>query len=174
MPSSVLNVPSPAWRAEEEFTLFADSVDKFLDEHAPAEKQDQWRKDRVVERDLWTKAGKAGLLGLEMPAAYGGAGGDFRHEAIFIEETALRGVDGWGVSVHAGIVMPYIETYGSEEQKMRWLPRLASGELVGAIAMTEPGTGPTFSRSKPRPARQVTIMRSMARRLSSPTGRPPI
>jgi acyl-CoA dehydrogenase len=141
MPSPVLNLPTPSWRTDEEFTLFADSVGKFLDEHAGPERLDQWRKDHVVERALWTRAGAAGLLGLSTSAEYGGAGGDFRHEAILIEETAARGLDAWGASLHNGIVMPYIESYGSEEQKRRWLPRLATGELVSAIAMTEPGTG---------------------------------
>ena len=141
MSSSVLSLPTPSWRADEEFALFANSVGKFLDEHAAPEKLDQWRRDHVVERDLWTRAGEAGLLGLSTAAEYGGAGGDFRHETILIEETAHRGLDAWGATLHNGIVMPYIESYGSDEQKRRWLPRLASGELISAIAMTEPGTG---------------------------------
>ncbi len=129
----VLNVPTPAYLADEEFSIFRESVGRFLDDNAPPEKSDSWRKAKVVERDLWTKAGAAGLLGLSTSAAYGGS--------ILIEETSRRGLDGWGASLHNAIVMPYIEIYGTEDQKKRWLPRLARGEYVGAIAMTEPGTG---------------------------------
>ena len=137
----VLNVPTPAYLADEEFSIFRESVGRFLDDNAPPEKSDGWRKAKVVERDLWTKAGTAGLLGLSTSAAYGGIGGDFRHESILIEETSRRGLDGWGASLHNAIVMPYIEIYGTEDQKKRWLPKLARGAYVGAIAMTEPGTG---------------------------------
>ena len=77
-----------------------------------------------------------------MPEEYGGAGGDFRHEAVIIDSAmGEMGIDGFGASLHNAIVAPYIMHYGTEEQKQRWLPRMASGELVGAIAMTEPGAG---------------------------------
>jgi acyl-CoA dehydrogenase len=137
----VLNVPTPAYLADEEFSIFRNSVGRFLDDNAPPEKFEGWRRAKVVERDLWTKAGAARLLGLSTSTAYGGIGGDFRHEAILIEEAARRGIEGWGASLHNAIVMPYIEIYGTEDQKKRWLPKLARGDLVGAIAMTEPGTG---------------------------------
>ena len=137
----VLNVPTPAYLADEEFSMFRNSVGRFLDDNAPPEKFEGWRRAKVVERDLWTKAGAAGLLGLSTSTAYGGIGGDFRHEAILIEEAAKRGIEGWGASLHNAIVMPYIEIYGTEDQKKRWLPKLARGDYVGAIAMTEPGTG---------------------------------
>jgi acyl-CoA dehydrogenase len=137
----VLNVPTPADLADEEFSMFRNSVGRFLDDNAPPEKFESWRRAKVVERDLWTKAGAAGLLGLSTSTAYGGIGGDFRHEAILIEEAAKRGIEGWGASLHNAIVMPYIEIYGTEDQKKRWLPKLARGDYVGAIAMTEPGTG---------------------------------
>jgi acyl-CoA dehydrogenase len=100
-----------------------------------------WRKNHVVDREMWNIAGRAGLLGLSMPEQYGGAGGDYRHEAVLMEQLGLKGVDGFGISLHNAIVMPYILEYGTEEQKQRWLPRLSTGELVGAIAMTEPGAG---------------------------------
>ena len=119
---------------------------------------DAWRKEGIIERALWTKAGEAGLLGLSTSADYGGIGGDFRHEAVLIEETAWRGIDGWGVSLHNSIVMPYIESYGSEDQKKRSLPKLASGEYVGAIAMTEPGTGSDLQAVKTdRPPERQSI-----------------
>jgi acyl-CoA dehydrogenase len=137
----VLNVPTPAYLADEEFSMFRNSVGRFLDDNAPPEKFEGWRRAKVVERDLWTKAGAARLLGLSTSTAYGGIGGDFRHETILIEEAAKRGIEGWGASLHNAIVMPYIEIYGTEDQKTRWLPKLARGDYVGAIAMTEPGTG---------------------------------
>jgi acyl-CoA dehydrogenase len=137
----VLNVPTPAYLADEEFSIFRNSVGRFLDDNAPPEKFEGWRRAEVVERDLWTKAGAAGLLGLSTSTVYGGIGGDFRHETILIEEAAKRGIEGWGASLHNAIVMPYIEIYGTEDQKKRWLPKLARGDYVGAIAMTEPGTG---------------------------------
>jgi len=154
MQSPALNVPTPAYLADEEFGTFASSVKKFLDEHAPQKKLDQWRRDGVVERDLWTKAGAAGLLGLSTSDTYGGVGGDFRHEAVLVEETSKRGLDAWGVSLHNGIVMPYIEAYGSEEQKKKWLPKLTSGEYVSAIAMTEPGAGSDLQGVKTTATRQ--------------------
>jgi len=138
---SLLNVPVPAFMADEEFAIFRDSVGRFLDEHAGPQKLDQWRQDGVVERGLWNKAGAAGLLGLSTSADYGGVGGDFRHETILMEEMSRRGLEAWGATLHNAIVMPYIESFGSEEQKEKWLPKLASGEYVSAIAMTEPGAG---------------------------------
>ena len=137
----VLNVPTPAYMADEEFAIFRNSVSRFLDEHADEKKLDAWRKDGVVPRELWTKAGDAGLLGLSTSADYGGIGGDFRHEVILMEEAGWRGLDAWGAPLHNAIVMPYIESFGTEEQKKKWLPKLTSGELVAAIAMTEPGAG---------------------------------
>jgi acyl-CoA dehydrogenase len=137
----VLNVPTPDYMADEEFSIFRSSVSRFLDDHAPQKKIDAWRKDKVVERALWTKAGETGLLGLSTSADYGGVGGDFRHEVVLMEEIGWRGLDAWGAALHNAIVMPYIESYGSEEQKKKWLPKLATGEYVSAIAMTEPGAG---------------------------------
>jgi acyl-CoA dehydrogenase len=98
-------------------------------------------KNKQVNRDLWNKAGAQGLLCLSIPEQYGGGGGDFRHETVVIEEQAAIGDSSWGASLHSGIVAHYILAYGTEEQKQEWLPKLASGEAVGAIAMTEPGTG---------------------------------
>jgi len=138
---SVLAVEKPAFMAEEDIAIFEDAVGKFFDEHAPEATVAKWRKNHCVDRDMWTKAGAAGLLGLSTPDQYGGAGGDYRHEVVLMEQLGLKGVDGFGASLHNAIVMPYIFHYGTEEQKQRWLPRLATGELVGAIAMTEPGAG---------------------------------
>ncbi len=89
---------------------------------------------------LWRKAGALGLLCTDIPDTWGGGGGDFRHEAVLYEECARRGISGWGNSVHT-IVAHYFLNHGTEDQKARYLPRMARGELVGAIAMTEPGAG---------------------------------
>jgi acyl-CoA dehydrogenase len=102
---------------------------------------DRWEREGVVERELWGKAGAAGLLCCTIPEEYGGPGADFSYSAVVIEELARANASGPGFALHSDIVAPYILHYGSQEQKREWLPRLASGETVGAIAMTEPGTG---------------------------------
>lgn len=102
---------------------------------------EKWARNQQVDRDLWTKAGSAGLLCLSVPEVFGGGGGSFAHEAVVQYEQAYVGDSSFGNFVHSGIVAPYFTNYATEEQKKRWLPKLASGEYVGAIAMTEPGTG---------------------------------
>ena len=138
---NVLNVPEPDFMQDEEITLFSDSVGKWIDEHAPPEAVQSWIANSSVPRQLWNDAGEAGLLGLSMPEEDGGMGGDYRHEVVLMRQLGWKGSDHFGISLHNAIVMPYIWHYGTEEQKTRWLPRLATGELVGAIAMTEPGAG---------------------------------
>ncbi|AXX32986.1 acyl-CoA dehydrogenase family protein [Actinosynnema pretiosum subsp. pretiosum] len=103
--------------------------------------QERWAERKQVDREFWTKAGELGLLCLSVPEEYGGGGGTFAHEAVLLEEQARSGDSAWGGSVHNGIVAHYLLAYGSEEQKHEWLPKLASGEHVGAIAMSEPGAG---------------------------------
>jgi acyl-CoA dehydrogenase len=93
------------------------------------------------DRGLYARAGELGLLGMSLPSEFGGGGGTFAHEAVLIEEQVRAGDTSMGFAVHAGIVSHYLAAYGTDEQKARWLPRLASGEWVAAIAMTEPGTG---------------------------------
>lgn len=102
---------------------------------------EQWSKDGIMDRKAWEKAGEAGLLCASIPEEYGGAGGTFAHETIIIDEVGKAGIDSFGIALHNAIVAPYILRYCSEEQKHKWLPKLASGELIGAIAMTEPGAG---------------------------------
>lgn len=138
---SVLNVAEPAYMAEEELRIFRDGVAKFFAQHAPPERTEKWREDGIVERGFWTEAGQAGILGVSIPAEYGGGGGDFRHDLIVFEEQARAGVGGFAASLHNGIVVPYVLAHGTEEQKQTWLPRLCNGELVSAIAMSEPDTG---------------------------------
>ena len=135
---SVQTAP-PAWKTDE-MVLFEDQVGRFMEKEL-APHSDKWREQGVVDRWAWEKSGEQGLLCLSIAEEYGGAGGTFAHEQILIEQQIYAGVEGFGIGLHNCIVAPYIEHYGTEEQKQRWLPRMASGELVGAIAMTEPGTG---------------------------------
>ena len=102
---------------------------------------EKFSEQGFVDREFWNKAGDAGLLCISIPEEYGGGGGTFAHEAVIAEEQTRALDDGWGNSVHSTIVAHYILQYGTEEQKKRWLPKMASGEMVGAIAMTEPGAG---------------------------------
>ena len=110
--------------------------------------------DKHVDRELWNRAGDVGLLCLSIPEEYGGGGGTFAHEAILIEEQARVGDSSWGASLHNGIVAHYLFAYGTEEQKQQWLPKMASGEVVGAIAMTEPGTGSDLQNIKTKAVRE--------------------
>ncbi len=123
-----------------ELTLFRETVRRFFAAevvpHITA-----WRKAGMVAREAWRRAGAAGLLCASMPAEFGGGGGDFRHEAILIEELAAIGFGDFAISLHNAIIAPYLLHYGTETQKHRWLPRMASGDMVAAIAMTEPDAG---------------------------------
>ncbi|WP_217497407.1 acyl-CoA dehydrogenase family protein [Trinickia violacea] len=121
--------------------MFETMVGRFIDRHARPEDVERWRNNGVVDRELWLKAGEAGLLGASVPAEYGGAGGDFRHEVVLMEQLGLRGVQGFALPLHNAVVAPYLVSYGTEEQKRRWLPQVVSGEAVLAVAMTEPAAG---------------------------------
>lgn len=103
--------------------------------------QERWSAQHQVDREFWNKLGDAGLLGLDLPEEYGGAGGDFGFSAVVAEELALAQDTATGWGVHSPIVAHYINTYGNKEQLDRWMPGIISGDLVLAIAMTEPGTG---------------------------------
>src|SRR5262249_57092614 len=131
-------VPGPAWMTEA-LVLLEEQARRFAEaEFAPH--VDRWHQQGMYEREVWAKAGGAGLLCPSMPEEYGGAGGTFAHDAVINRELSLAGFDAFGAPLHSGIVAPYILHYGTEEQKRRWLPKLATGEFVGAIAMTEPRT----------------------------------
>lgn len=136
---SVLDVAKPDWMSED-LDLLSDASRKFFERECVPH-YDRWEEQGEVDREIWNKAGEAGLLCAEMPEEYGGAGGTFAHDAIIAYERGRLGLDGFGFPLHSSIVAPYILHYGSEDQKQRWLPRMASGELVGAIAMSEPGAG---------------------------------
>jgi acyl-CoA dehydrogenase len=135
----VLDLPRPAWMSED-LVLLEEQARKFMAaEFAPH--VERWNEEHAYPREVWRKAGEAGLLCAGIPEEYGGAGGTFAHEAVIDREFSLAGFDSFGAPLHSGIVAPYILRYGTEEQKRRWLPRLATGELIGAIAMSEPGIG---------------------------------
>ncbi|MES2537613.1 MAG: acyl-CoA dehydrogenase family protein [Pseudomonadota bacterium] len=129
---------SPSWM-NEELAMVRDTAIRFVEREMVPD-DEAARQRGHVGHALWRKAGQAGLLCADIPAAYGGGGGDFRHEVVFYEEMARRALSGMNSSVHS-IVAHYLLNHGTEEQKQRYLPRMASGELVGAIAMTEPAAG---------------------------------
>jgi acyl-CoA dehydrogenase len=129
---------TPSWM-NPELEAFRDAVRRFVaSEIAPH--GERWRHQQHVDRELWTKAGEMGLLAADIPEAYGGSGGDFAHMAIVFEELGYAGDMAFGLHVHA-IVAHYLLNQGTEEQKRRYLPQLASGEMIAAIAMSEPGAG---------------------------------
>jgi len=125
---------------EAEHDLFRENVRRFLEAEA-VPFHHEWEKQGQVDRKLWQKAGEQGFLCPTVGEAYGGVGTDFRYNVVVDEELARAGVTGIGWGLHSNIVAPYIEHYGSEEMKQRLLPKMVTGELVGAIAMTEPGAG---------------------------------
>jgi acyl-CoA dehydrogenase len=123
----------------EELTLFREVVERFVSERMVPQDA-RWRREHCVGHQVWREAGEVGLLCTDIPAEYGGGGGDFRHECVVHDALARRGLVGFATGVHS-ICAQYVNRHGTTAQKQRWLPRLARGELVGAIAMTEPGTG---------------------------------
>jgi acyl-CoA dehydrogenase len=129
---------TPSWM-NPELEGFRDAVRRFVaSEVAPH--GERWRKQQHVDRDLWHKAGEMGLLAADIPEEYGGSGGNFAHMTIVFEELGYAGDMAFGLHVHA-IVAHYLLNQGTEEQKRRYLPQLASGEMIAAIAMSEPGAG---------------------------------
>lgn len=133
----------------EEHNIFRESVRRFYEEHIIPHHA-QWEKDGQVSREAWTEAGKQGLLCMPIPEEYGGAGADKLYSIIMMEEQARAGTTGPGFGLHSEIVAPYILNYGTEKQKKKYLPKLASGEMIGAIAMTEPGAGSDLQGVKTR------------------------
>lgn len=124
----------------EDHEMFRASVRRFVQEEITPHHA-QWEKDGRVSREAWLKAGENGLLCAAMPEEYGGAGADFLFSMVVMEELASAGMMGPGFSLHSDIVAPYILHYGTEELKQKWLPKMARGEVIGAIGMTEPAAG---------------------------------
>ena len=136
---------------DDELEMFRDAARRFVEQEI-VPNDDRWRAQHHVDRSIWNKAGEVGLLCTDIPAEYGGVGGDVRHESVVAEEMGGHGITSFGHVVHS-IVAHYVLNHGTEEQKHRWLPRMASGELVGAIAMTEPGAGSDLQAVKTRAER---------------------
>ncbi len=124
----------------EEHNMLRESARRFMETEV-APHHARWEEQGYVDREIWTKAGQAGFLCPSMPEQYGGAGADLLYSVVLIEEQTRIGATGLGFGLHSEIVAPYILHYGSEYLKSRYLPQLASGAMIGAIAMTEPGTG---------------------------------
>lgn len=124
----------------EEHEIFRRNFRRFVETRVVPQ-QPKWRKQGVVDREIWLEAGQSGFLCPWMEEEHGGAGGDFLHSVIVMEELARAYESGWAASLHSDIIVPYIHSFGSSEQKAKWLPGCAKGETVTALAMTEPGTG---------------------------------
>ncbi len=124
----------------EDHELFRQTVRKFLQREVEPH-QERWRAEGIVDREAWRRAGEAGLLCPWLAVEYGGGGGDFGHSVVVMEELAAIYESGFAVPLHSDIIVPYISSFGDEAQKRRWLPGCASGSIITALAMTEPGTG---------------------------------
>jgi acyl-CoA dehydrogenase len=128
----------PVFREDHE--QFREQARRFIEKEI-APHLHAWEEAGIVPRDIWRRAGEAGLLCSTVPEEYGGSGGDFGHSAVMIEELARINATAIGFTTHSEIVAPYLVAYGTEAQKQRWLPGMASGEIIGVIAMSEPGIG---------------------------------
>ncbi|MEC9358964.1 MAG: acyl-CoA dehydrogenase family protein [Pseudomonadota bacterium] len=136
-----------------EHEQFRDSVRRFIQKEI-APYHESWEEQGLVDRELWRKAGRAGLLCPNVPEQYGGHGADYLFNVIITEELANAGATGPGFAVHSDMVATYIATFGTEAQKTHWLPKMASGEAVGALGLTEPGAGSDLKGIRTRATRE--------------------
>jgi acyl-CoA dehydrogenase len=139
------------WMTDDAADLFHMAAE-FFGREVPANRE-KWEAQRHVDREFWHKCGELGLLCASIPPEYGGGGGTFMHQAVVQEAYSRQGDRSWGNSVHSGIVAHYLLAYGSEHQKRKWLPKMATGELVAAIAMTEPNAGSDLKAIRTRATR---------------------
>ena len=142
-------MPMPVERTifSEEHEAFRSTVRRFMeDEIAPH--METWMAQGYVDRQIWRRAGELGLLCATIPEEYGGSGADRKYSAVLIEEQQRINAVGPGFAMHSEIVAPYIFRYGSAEQKSKWLPLLASGQMIGSLGMTEPSAGSDLQRIK--------------------------
>jgi alkylation response protein AidB-like acyl-CoA dehydrogenase len=126
--------------ASEEHQMMSDMIQDFI-KNEIIDNIEAWEKKGMVSRDIWERAGALGLLCIDMPEQYGGSGLDFSFSALFIEELAKEGINGPGFSLHSDIVAPYLLKYGTEAQKQKYLPKMATGEIITSLGMTEPNCG---------------------------------
>ncbi len=148
-----IDLDIPDFMTTDDVIIFERSVRGFIAAHVQAADLERWRKNKQVDLETWKAAGRAGLLGVSVDQAYGGGGGDFSHEAVILKEIGHHGAEAFAISLHNAVILPYYVEFGTEDQKARWLPRLCTGELISAIAMTEPAAGS-----------DLRGMRTMARR----------
>ena len=125
----------------DEHLIFQDAAKAFFEKEMKPNNE-LWEKDGMVSRDIWLKAGSNNFFGIDVPEEYGGMGlDDYRYNTILIEESVKAENPGFGHSVQNDLVVPYLLRHTTQEQKKRWLPKICSGEIIGALAMTEPGGG---------------------------------